>query len=65
MEVSHKELQNKYEVYLGVEDSSPALSTRDKLACACARSTGSPQTVEHRYLPGFGRYATLIMRAKE
>ena len=38
----------------------PALSTRSNLACACARGAGSPRTVKHRYLPGLGRYETLM-----
>ena len=42
-----------------------ALSTRGNLACARARGAGSPRTVKHRYLPGLGRYETLMMRAKE
>ena len=41
----------------------PALSTRGNLALA--RGVGSPRTVEHCYLPGLGRYETLMMRAKE
>ena len=45
--------------------SGPALSTRGNLARARAHGAGSPRTVEHRYLPGLGRYETLMMRAKE
>ena len=43
----------------------PALSTRGNLAHARARGAGPPRTVEHRYLPGLGRYKTLMMRAKD
>ena len=45
--------------------AGPALSTHGNLARARARVAGSPRTVEHRYLPGLGRYETLMMRAKE
>ena len=42
-----------------------ARAKRGNLARARARGAGSPQTVEYRYLPGLGRYETLMMRAKE
>ena len=46
-------------------DIGPALSKRGNLAHARARGAGPPRTVKHRYLPGLGRYKTLMMRAKE
>ena len=42
-----------------------ALSTRGNLARARARGAGSPRTIKHRYLPGLGRYKTLMMRAND
>ena len=45
--------------------SGPALSTRGNLAHARDCGAGSPRTVEHRYLPCLGCYATLMMMAKE
>ena len=51
--------------YKYIPHFGPALSTRGNLARARARGAGSPWTVEHRYLPGLGRYKTLMMRAKE
>ena len=43
----------------------PALSTRGNLAHYRDRGAGSPRTVEHRYFPYLGCYATLMMMAKE